>query len=199
MNIATARFSVIAGAAVLLATLVGCQKSPTATSLLPPGPAASVYDFRVQTADGQEVSLDAYRGKVLLIVNVASKCGFTPQYAGLEALYQKYHGQGLEILGFPCNQFKSQEPGTNAEIQQFCLLNYGVTFPVFAKIEVNGDGTHPLYQYLKQAAPGVVGSEGIKWNFTKFLIARDGTVVDRFGSSTKPEALADDIERLLGK
>jgi len=199
VNPAILRSNVLVGASMLLTVLVGCQKSPIAANLLPSQPATSVYDFRVHNSDGQEASLDAYRGKVLLIVNVASKCGFTPQYAGLEALYQKYHEQGLEILGFPCNQFNSQEPGTNAEIQQFCQVNYGVTFPVFAKIEVNGDGTHPLYQYLKQAAPGVVGSEGIKWNFTKFLIARDGTVVDRFGSSTKPEELAADIERLLGK
>lgn len=160
---------------------------------------ARIYQFKVTTADDKEVSLADYQGKVLLIVNVASKCGFTPQYKGLEELYKKYHARGLEILGFPCNQFKSQEPGTNAEIQQFCHATYGVSFPVFAKIEVNGDGTHPLYQYLKEAAPGAVGTEAIKWNFTKFLVDREGKVVDRFASATKPEALVEDIERLLGK
>ncbi len=160
---------------------------------------AKIYQFKVTTADGKEVSLADYQGKVLLIVNVASKCGFTPQYKGLEALYEKYHAQGLEILGFPCNQFRSQEPGTNAEIQQFCRATYGVSFPVFAKIEVNGDGTHPLYQYLKEAAPGALGSEGIKWNFTKFLVDREGKVAERFAPATKPEALVEDIERLLGK
>jgi glutathione peroxidase len=159
----------------------------------------SIYDFTVNQLDGTPDSMASFRGKVLLIVNTASECGFTPQYKGLEEIYQKYHDQGFEVLGFPCNQFGAQEPGTAAEIGAFCEKNYGVTFPLFEKIDVNGDHAAPLYQYLKSAAPGLLGSEGIKWNFTKFLVNKDGSVVDRFAPQTKPEALAADIEKLLGK
>jgi glutathione peroxidase len=182
---------------LLLAT--GCRNEPLGKEVLAEGVAGGIYDFRVEAADGQEVSLADYRGKVLLIVNVASRCGLTPQYEGLVALHDKYQGQGLEILAFPCNQFNGQEPGTNEEIQTFCRKTYSVRFPVFAKIEVNGDGAHPLYQFLKEHAPGVAGSESIKWNFTKFLIARDGTVTTRYSPQTKPEEIADDIEKLLAK
>lgn len=157
----------------------------------------SIYDFNVNRLDGTPVSLNDYRGKVLLLVNTASQCGFTPQYAGLESLYQRYHDQGLEILGFPCNQFGAQEPGTAAEIQNFCTQNYGVSFPMFAKVDVNGDSAHPLYQYLKTQAKGVLGSTAIKWNFTKFLVDREGKVLERYGSLTKPEALVAAIEPLL--
>ena len=157
----------------------------------------SIYDFKVKTIEGKETTLEAYRGKVMLIVNVASKCGYTPQYEGLEALYKRYKEKGLVVLGFPCNQFASQEPGSEKEIQNFCRINFGVTFPLFAKIKVNGEQTHPLYQYLKKQKTGFLGSEGIKWNFTKFLVDREGKVVDRFGSSTKPESLEKDIEKLL--
>lgn len=138
-----------------------------------------------------------YAGKVLLIVNTASHCGFTPQYAALEALYQRYRERGLVVLGFPCNQFGSQEPGEAEEIASFCQKNYGVSFPMFAKIDVNGNEAHPLYQYLKKAAPGLLGSEGIKWNFTKFLVDRQGEVVERYAPATAPESIARDIEKLL--
>lgn len=151
----------------------------------------------VTAADGSTTDLSAYAGKVLLIVNTASKCGFTPQYAGLEALHRRYADRGLAVLGFPCNQFGAQEPGDAAEIANFCSLTYDVTFPVFAKVDVNGDGTAPLFRYLKHEAPGVLGSESIKWNFTKFLVDRDGKVVDRYAPTTKPEDIAKDIEALL--
>jgi glutathione peroxidase len=154
-------------------------------------------DTKVTLADGSEADLSAYAGKVLLIVNTASKCGFTPQYAGLEALHCKYAERGFEVLGFPCNQFGAQEPGDAAEIANFCSLTYDVTFPVFAKIDVNGDQAAPLFRKLKSAAPGVLGTEAIKWNFTKFLVDRDGKVVDRFAPTTKPEDLEKHIERLL--
>jgi len=157
----------------------------------------SIYDFKVKTIEGKETTLETYKGKVMLIVNVASKCGYTPQYEGLETLYKKYKEKGLVILGFPCNQFSSQEPGSEAEIQNFCRVNFGVTFPMFAKIKVNGEQTHPLYRYLKSQQPGILGSESIKWNFTKFLIDKEGKVVDRFGSSTKPKSLESVIEKLL--
>jgi glutathione peroxidase len=157
----------------------------------------TIYDFTVKTIDGKETTLEPYKGKVVLIVNVASKCGFTPQYDGLEALYRKYKDQGLVVLGFPCNQFGSQEPGSEAEIQNFCRVNFGVTFPMFSKINVNGDNTHPLYVYLKSEKPGILGSETIKWNFTKFLVDKEGKVIKRFGSSTSPESIEQDIEKIL--
>ncbi|OGU15602.1 MAG: glutathione peroxidase [Ignavibacteria bacterium GWB2_35_12] len=158
----------------------------------------SIYDFKVKTIDGKEVTLNQYRDKVLLIVNVASYCGFTKQYKGLQELYTKYHEKGFEILGFPCNQFGAQEPGTNEEIKQFCSANYSVTFPLFDKIEVNGDNAHPLYKYLKTAKQGFLNSN-IKWNFTKFLIDRNGTVVDRYWTKTTPDSLTTDIEKLLNE
>ena len=153
-----------------------------------------------ETLDGRVASLADFKGKVLLIVNTASQCGFTPQYAGLEKLYQTYQESGLEVLGFPCNQFGAQEPGTAADIGAFCERNYGVSFPLFAKIDVNGETTHPLYRFLKKEKPGLLGPLGggaIKWNFTKFLVDRKGRVVDRFASTTKPESLAKHIEKLL--
>ena len=157
----------------------------------------SLYDFTASTLAGEPADLAAYRGKVLLIVNVASKCGFTPQYEGLEKVYETYRDRGFEVLGFPCNQFGAQEPGDAAEIANFCSLTYDVSFPMFAKVEVNGPGTHPLFAYLKRAAKGVLGSESIKWNFTKFLVDRSGAVVGRFAPATKPEALRREIEKLL--
>ena len=157
----------------------------------------SVYPFKATTIDGKETSLQSYQGKALLIVNVASKCGFTPQYDGLEKLYKKYKDQGLEILGFPCNQFGGQEPGTEAEIQNFCSLTYGVDFPMFAKVDVNGANAHPLYKYLTNEKPGILGTEAVKWNFTKFLIDKQGEPVKRFGSADKPESLEKDIEKVL--
>ena len=156
-----------------------------------------VYDFEVNLLNGDPVNLSEYRGKALLIVNTASQCGFTPQYSGLEKLYGKFKARGLEILGFPCNQFGKQEPGSPAEIAEFCSVNYGVTFPMFEKIDVNGTDTHPLYGYLKREARGVLGSEPIKWNFTKFLVDREGEVVKRYGSTTKPEQIEADIEAAL--
>ena len=154
-------------------------------------------EFSAQTLQAQTQSLAEYAGKVLLIVNTASHCGFTPQYEGLEALYQKYKDRGLLVLGFPCNQFGAQEPGTESEIASFCQRNYGVSFPMFAKIDVNGDNTHPLYQHLKKSAPGILGSEAIKWNFTKFLINRQGGVTKRYAAATAPAAIACDIETSL--
>jgi len=159
----------------------------------------NVFDFQAASLDGKPVDLAQYRGKVLLIVNTASKCGFTPQYQGLELLYRRYQDQGVEVLGFPCNQFGGQEPGTEAEIGAFCEQNYGVSFPMFAKVEVNGNDAHPLFQHLKSEAPGVLGTEGIKWNFTKFLIGRDGKVVHRYAPQTKPEDIAEDVDRLLAE
>jgi glutathione peroxidase len=159
----------------------------------------NVYDFQATGLDGKPVDLAQYRGKVLLIVNTASKCGFTPQYQGLEAVYRELHGRGLEVLGFPCNQFGAQEPGSEEEIGAFCEKNYGVSFPMFAKVDVNGDQAHPLFQHLKSEAPGVLGTEGIKWNFTKFLIGRDGKVVKRYAPQTKPEDIAEDVDRLLAE
>ena len=157
----------------------------------------SVFDFTVHDIHGKPVKLDRYKGKVLLVVNTASKCGFTPQYKGLEALYRKWHDKGFEILGFPCNQFGAQEPGSADEIASFCEVNYGVTFPLFAKIEVNGDGAAPLYKFLKKEMPGLLGSEAIKWNFTKFLVDRGGGIVERYAPNTEPASIAADIEKLL--
>ena len=157
----------------------------------------SVYDYSAKTMDGQDANLADYRGQVLLIVNTASKCGFTPQYEGLEALYRAYKDKGFTILAFPCNQFGAQEPGNAEEIANFCSLTYDVTFPVLAKIDVNGPKAHPLYAYLKHEQKGLLGTEGIKWNFTKFLIGRDGKVVERFAPTTKPEDLKLAVEALL--
>ena len=157
----------------------------------------SIYDFTVNDIGGKPVKLDRFRDKVMLIVNTASKCGYTPQYTGLEALHQKLHDQGLEILGFPCNQFGAQEPGNEKEIAQFCELNYGVTFPLFAKVDVNGSNAAPLYKFLKSEKPGLLGSEAIKWNFTKFLVDRTGKVVARYAPGDTPEAIEADIARIL--
>ena len=158
---------------------------------------ASIYDFSVKDIHGKEQKLDRYKDKVVLVVNTASKCGFTPQYKGLESVYKKMHDRGLEVLGFPCNQFGAQEPGDEAQIESFCEINYGVTFPMFAKIDVNGDAAAPLYKYLKKEKPGLLGSEAIKWNFTKFLVDRKGKVVERYAPNVEPEAIAGDIETLL--
>lgn len=157
----------------------------------------SIYDFKVTDINGRETSLSEYKDKVLLIVNVASKCGFTKQYTGLEELYNQYKDKGLVVLGFPCNQFSNQEPGDEAEIKEFCSLTYNVDFPMFSKVEVNGDGAHPLYKFLKNECKGILGSEAIKWNFTKFLVNKQGKVVERFGSITEPKKLVKDIEKLL--
>ena len=157
----------------------------------------TIADFTVKMPGGKDLSLADKVGKVLLVVNTASKCGFTPQYDGLEALWKKYGERGFEVLAFPCNQFGGQEPGTADEIESFCKVNFGVSFPLMSKIEVNGDGADPLYTWLKAEAPGVLGTKGIKWNFTKFLIGRDGKVVRRYAPTDKPEKLAADIEALL--
>jgi glutathione peroxidase len=159
----------------------------------------NTHDFSVDRLNGETLSLDQYRGKVLLIVNTASKCGFTPQYQGLEEVYQQFKDKGVEVLGFPCNQFGAQEPGSADEIGAFCEKNYGVTFPLFAKIDVNGEQAHPLFKYLKQAAPGLMGTEAIKWNFTKFLIRKDGSVYKRYAPQTEPKELAADINALLAE
>ena len=158
---------------------------------------ASLYDITVDDIHGKPVKLARYKGKVLLIVNTASECGFTPQYKGLEQLYGKLHGKGLEVLGFPCNQFGEQEPGDEKAIEQFSELNYGVTFPLFAKVDVNGANASPLYKHLKSAKKGLLGSEAIKWNFTKFLVDRDGTVVERYAPKTEPKDLEADVKKLL--
>jgi glutathione peroxidase len=157
----------------------------------------STYDYSARTLQGVDKPLTDYRGEVLLIVNVASRCGFTPQYTGLEALYRKYRERGFEVLGFPCNQFGSQEPGTEAEIGQFCSTTYDVSFPLFAKVDVNGDNAHPLYRHLKGEKPGVLGTEAIKWNFTKFLVDRDGNVVERFAPTDTPASIEKKILALL--
>lgn len=157
----------------------------------------SIYDYSATSLEGQPINLSDFRDKVLLIVNTASQCGFTPQYQGLQALYEKYANRGLVVLGFPCNQFGQQEPGTETQIQSFCETRFGVTFPISEKIEVNGKNAHPLYQYLTKVAPGILGTEAIKWNFTKFLVDRNGKVVKRYAPTTKPEDLEKDIESLL--
>lgn len=157
----------------------------------------TLHDFTATRLDGTPVSLREYAGRVLLIVNAASKCGFTPQYRELESLYRAYRDRGFTVLGFPCNQFASQEPGSREEIAQFCATNYGVTFPMFDKVEVNGPSAHPLFEWLKERAPGVLGTKRVKWNFTKFLVDRHGKTVRRFAPTTKPEALRAAIERLL--
>ena len=158
-----------------------------------------IYDFNVATITRNEQSMSIYKDKVLLIVNVASECGFTPQYEGLEKLYKTYHDQGFEVLAFPCNQFGGQEPGAEKQILNFCRTNFDVTFPLFAKIDVNGEHTHPLYTYLKKKAPGILGTESIKWNFTKFLVSPDGTTVQRFAPTTKPQDLKPEVEKLLSE
>jgi glutathione peroxidase len=160
---------------------------------------APLYGIRVRTLDGSEQSMAAFEGQVLLVVNVASKCGFTPQYAGLEALYRKHRVGGFAVLGFPCDQFGHQEPGDAAEIRQFCSLTYDVSFPLFAKVEVNGAGAHPLFQLLKSARPGLLGTEAIKWNFTKFLVARDGRVLQRYAPTDKPESLEEAVTAALAQ
>ena len=191
LNILSLKISTILISSLLFLTPINTYAKDTSMK--------TIYDFKVKTIQGEETTLEEYKGKVLLIVNVASKCGFTSQYDGLEALYQKYKDKGLVVLGFPCNQFGSQEPGTEEEIQNFCRVNFGVTFPMFSKLNVNGDDTHQLYVYLKSEQPGFLGSEMIKWNFTKFLVNTNGRVVERFGSSTKPKELEEDIEKLLQK
>jgi glutathione peroxidase len=157
----------------------------------------SIYDINVKTIDGQEISMSKYKGKVLLIVNVASKCGFTSQYEGLENLYEKYKNNDFMVLGFPSNQFANQEPESNERIKDFCTINFGVNFDMFAKIDVNGENESPLYTFLKSNQKGILGTENIKWNFTKFLVDKDGTVVDRYGSASSPESIENDIKKLL--
>lgn len=157
------------------------------------------YDFNATSIIGENVSMSKYKGKVVLVVNTASKCGFTPQYKGLEKLYETHKDEGFVILGFPCNQFREQEPGSNQEIKSFCESNYKISFPLFEKIDVNGENTHPLYKFLKSEATGFMWTEGIKWNFTKFLVDKDGKVITRYGSSTKPESFEEDIVKLLKK
>ncbi len=157
----------------------------------------SIYDFKVMNIDKKEVSLSDYKGKTLLIVNVASKCGFTPQYKELEELYQEYKGLGLTVLGFPCDQFGHQEPGDEEEIKKFCSLTYNVSFPLFAKIDVNGKGAHPLYEFLKEQKKGILGTEMVKWNFTKFLVDKNGQVVERFAPNDKPLEIKDKIRKFL--
>ncbi|MEY4516574.1 MAG: hypothetical protein RL180_920 [Pseudomonadota bacterium] len=159
----------------------------------------NVYDFSAEKLEGGDQSLADYSGKVLLIVNTASKCGFTPQFEGLEQVYEQYKDEGLVVLGFPCNQFAKQDPASNSDIGEFCQRNYGVTFPMFAKIDVNGSDAHPLYKYLTKEAKGILGTEAVKWNFTKFLVGRDGQVIDRFATATKPQDMKKDIEKALRK
>ncbi|MBY9081064.1 glutathione peroxidase [Paenibacillus sp. HN-1] len=159
----------------------------------------SIYDYQANTLRGKEESLSKYEGKVLLIVNTASKCGFTPQYKGLQEVYDKFKDRGFEVLGFPSNQFASQEPGNSDEIGEFCQLNYGVTFPMYEKIDVNGDNAHPLFKHLTKEAPGALGSKRVKWNFTKFLVDREGRVLKRFAPTTTPESIQDEIAALLDK
>ena len=157
----------------------------------------TVHDYSAKTIDGEDRKLSDYQGKVMVIVNTASKCGFTPQYEGLEKVFREFRGRGLVVLGFPCDQFGHQEPGDETEIKKFCSLNYDVSFPMFSKVDVNGEHAHPLFKYLKDEAPGLLGSRGIKWNFTKFLVDKSGKVVKRYGSMDKPESIVKDIERLL--
>ena len=162
-----------------------------------PSRATSVYDFKAQSIGGKDVALSSFKGQVMLIVNTASKCGFTPQFGGLEALHKAYADKGLVVLGFPCNQFGSQDPGLEAEIAEFCQVNYGVSFPMMGKVDVNGPQAHPLYKWLCAEAPGLLGSKSIKWNFTKFLVGKDGQVIKRYAPTDKPADLAKDIEAAL--
>jgi len=161
-------------------------------------PATSAWDFEANTLGGKPMQLSAFRGQVALIVNTASQCGLTPQYQGLQALQDRFGARGFVVLGFPCNQFGQQEPGSSTEIAQFCEMNYGVSFPMFEKIDVNGEAAHPLYRWLKAEQPGALGIEAIKWNFSKFLVDREGRAVERYAPTTEPAAIAADIERLLG-
>ena len=158
---------------------------------------STAYDFTARQIDGQDIALSQFKGQVMLIVNTASACGFTPQFGGLEALHKRYAGQGLAVLGFPCNQFGSQDPGTDGEIAGFCQMNYGVSFPMMSKIKVNGDNADPLFKWLCAEAPGLLGTKAIKWNFTKFLVGRDGQVIGRYAPTDKPESMAKDIEAAL--
>ena len=158
----------------------------------------SIYDFEVKKIDGEITSLEEYKGKALVIVNTASKCGFSPQYGDLQNLYTHYKEEGLVVLGFPCNQFLNQEPGDELEIDAYCKLNHGVTFPMFAKVNVNGKGAHPLFRYLTENAPGMMGSKSIKWNFTKFLVDREGNIINRYAPKTNPMEMEQDIKRILG-
>ncbi|MEE2731697.1 MAG: glutathione peroxidase [Pseudomonadota bacterium] len=158
---------------------------------------SGVHEFTAVTMQGKQTPLSEYKGKVLLVVNTASKCGFTPQFKGLEALYEKYKDKGFEILGFPCNQFGKQDPGSNEQISEFCELNYGVKFPMFQKVDVNGDGAHPLFKHLKEQAPGLLGTQAIKWNFTKFLVDQNGRVVQRFAPKDTPEKIESEVSKLL--
>ncbi|MNB86901.1 Hydroperoxy fatty acid reductase gpx1 [compost metagenome] len=157
----------------------------------------SIYDYEANTLRGQEESMSKYKGKVLLVVNTASKCGFTPQYKGLQEVYDKFKDRGFEVLGFPSNQFASQEPGPSEDIAEFCEINYGVTFPMYEKVDVKGDSAHPLFKYLSKEAPGVLGSKSVKWNFTKFLVDKEGRVLKRFAPSTTPDQIEADIAKLL--
>ncbi len=159
--------------------------------------AETIYGFEATNINGKTIPLEEFKGKVMLIVNTASKCGFTPQFGGLEELYKSYAGKGLAVLGFPCNQFGSQDPGADGEIEQFCQINYGVSFPMMSKIDVNGPAAHPLYKWLSAEAPGILGSKAIKWNFTKFLVGKDGKVIRRYAPTDKPADLAKDIETAL--
>jgi glutathione peroxidase len=159
----------------------------------------SIYDFKVKNSVNEDISMSDYKDKVVLIVNTASECGFTDQYEGLENLYEKHKEQGLEVVGFPCNQFGGQESGSDSEIQEFCQMKFGIKFPVYKKIEVNGENTHPLYKYLKEEAPGLLGSQKVKWNFTKFLVDKNGKVIKRYASTTKPESITADIVKLLNE
>jgi glutathione peroxidase len=158
---------------------------------------SSIYDFEAQQINGQDIALSQFKGKVMLIVNTASKCGFTPQFGGLEELHKTYTDRGLVVLGFPCNQFGSQDPGADGEIAEFCQVNYGVSFPMMGKIDVNGPAAHPLYKWLSSEAPGLLGSKSIKWNFTKFLVGKDGQVIRRYAPTDKPADLAKDVEAAL--
>ncbi|WP_191565355.1 glutathione peroxidase [Metabacillus idriensis] len=157
----------------------------------------SIYDIKIKTINGVEQSMSDFKGKVLVIVNTASKCGFTPQYKALQELYESYQSEGLEILGFPCNQFMSQEPGNEEEIKSFCELNYGVTFPMYSKVDVNGSDAHPLFNHLTKEAPGVLGSKAVKWNFTKFLVDKNGKAAERFSPNTDPKEMEEKIQQLL--
>ncbi len=187
-------------AALFLSTACSGQSHPQKQKLSTSGGTAMtniIYKIPVKTIDGQTTNLAQYIDKIMLIVNTASKCGYTPQYKGLETLYKKYKDKGLVVLGFPCNQFMSQEPGTESEIKKFCELNYGVTFPMFSKINVNGKNAHLLYEELKKRAPGIMGTESIKWNFTKFLVCPNGETVKRFSTATKPEEIENEIDKML--